>query len=107
MLTAISLRNDGVRRVGKFSADGVLANPHDNDLVPARALNSDVAMIPQNAWRVVDNRVSDRQFVGGDNNFVGVTNNWIKCLIPALVAGDTLTVFTSCLDVVRLAVIHG
>ena len=30
------------------------------DLVPAGALNSDVAMVPQNAERVEDNRVSDR-----------------------------------------------
>ena len=30
------------------------------DLVPAGALNLDVAMVPQNAERVEDNRVSDR-----------------------------------------------
>jgi len=56
---------------------------------------------------VEDNRVSDRQFVSRDNNFAGVTNNWIKCLTPALVADDPLTVFTSCLDVVPVAVIQG
>jgi hypothetical protein len=76
------------------------------DLVPAGALNSDVAMVPQNAQRVKDNRVSDRQFVGRDNNCVGVTNNWIKCLTPELVADDTLTVFTSWLGVVPVAVIQ-
>jgi hypothetical protein len=75
--------------------------------VPAGALNSDVAMVPQNAERVENNRVSDRQFVGRDNNFVGVINNWIKCLTPALVADDTLTVFTSSLGVVPVTVIHG
>src|SRR6266478_2368462 len=56
-------------------------------------------------WRI--NRVSDRQFVGRNNNFAGVANNWIKCLTPALVADDTLTVFTSCLSVVPVAVIQG
>jgi len=55
---------------------------------------------------VEDNRVSDRQFVGRDNYFAGVTNNWINCLTPALVADDTLTVFTSCLGV-PVAVIQG
>ena len=54
-----------------------------------------------------DNRVSDRQFVRRDNNFAGVTNNWINCLTPPLVADDTLTVFTSCLGVVPVAVIQG
>ena len=77
------------------------------DLVPARALNSDAAMLPQNAERVEDNRVSDCQFIGRNHNFVGVADNWIKPLTPALVVYDTVTVFTSCLGVVPVAVIHG
>jgi hypothetical protein len=56
---------------------------------------------------VEDNGVSDRQFVGRDNNFAGVGNNWIKCPTPALVVDDTLTVFTSCLGVVPVTVIQG
>jgi hypothetical protein len=77
------------------------------DLVPAGALNSAVAMIPQNAERVEDNRVSDRQFIGRNHNFVGVADNWIKCLTPALVVEDTVTVCTNCLGVVPVAVIQG
>ena len=45
------------------------------DLVPAGALNSDVAIVPLNAERVEDNRVSDRQFIGRNHNFVGVADN--------------------------------
>ena len=77
------------------------------DLVQAGALNSDAAMVPQNAERVEDNRVSDCQFIGRNHNFVGVADNWIKRLTPALVVDDTVTVFTSCLGVVPVAVIHG
>jgi hypothetical protein len=76
-------------------------------LLLAGELSSDVAIVPQNAERVEDNRVSDRQFVGRNNNFAGVANNWISCLTPALVEDDTLTVFTSCLGVGPVAVIQG
>jgi hypothetical protein len=66
-----------------------------------------VAMVPQNAERVENNRVSDRQFLGRNHNFVGVADNWIKCLTPALVVDDAVTVFTSHLGVVPVAVIQG
>jgi len=72
--------------LGDYAVEGerVFESPEKpfttTDLVPARALNSDVAMVPQNTQRVEDNRVSDRQFVGRNDNFVSVTNNWIKCL---------------------------
>src|SRR5260370_3309443 len=69
-------------------------------------LNSAVAMVPQNAERVEDNHVPDRQFLGRNHNFVGVADNWIKCLTPALVVDDAVTVFTSCLDVVPVAAIR-
>jgi hypothetical protein len=117
----------GPRRVGYFISGGsrlsgelgeyaveearVFESPEKpfttTDIVPAGALNSDVAMVPQNAERVEDNRVSDRQFIGRNHNFVGVADNWIKCLTPALVVDDTVTVFTSCLGVVPVAVIQG
>jgi hypothetical protein len=77
------------------------------DLVPAGALNSDVAMVPQNAERVENNGVSDCQFTGRNHNFVGVADNWIKRLTPALMVDDTVTVFTSCLGVVPVAAIRG
>ena len=77
------------------------------DLVPAGALNSDVAMVPQNAERVEDNGVSDCPFIGRNHNFVGVPDNWIKRLTPALMVDDTVTVFTSCLGVVPVAAIRG
>ena len=77
------------------------------DLVPAGALNSDAAMVPQNSERVEDNRVSDCQFIGRNHNFVGVADNWIEPLTPTLMVYDTVTVFTSCLGVVPVAVIHG
>jgi hypothetical protein len=77
------------------------------DLVLAGALNSAVAMVPQNAERVEDNRVSDRQFIGRNHNFVGVANDRITCLTPALMVDDTVAVFTNCLGVVPVAVIQG
>ena len=60
-------------------------------LLPAGALNSTVATGPQNTERVKDSSVSDRQF-GGETT------------ILALMADDALTVFTSCLCVVRVGV---
>jgi hypothetical protein len=99
--------------LGEYAVEGeqVFESPEKpfttTDLVPAGALNSDVAIVPQNAERVEDNGVSDRQFIGRNHNFVGVADNWIKCLTPALVVDDTVTVFTSCLGVVPVAVIQG
>lgn len=68
--------------------------------MPPGELNADVAMVPQNAERVEDNRISDRQFIGRNHKFVGVADDWIKCLTPALVVDDTVKAFTSCLGVV-------
>jgi hypothetical protein len=106
-----SSRLSGELGAYKVEGDQVFESPEKpfttTDLMPAGALNSDVAMVPQNAERVEDNRVSDRQFIGGNHNFVGVADNWIKCLTPALVVDDTVTVFTSCLGVVPVALIQG
>src|SRR4029077_4310804 len=69
--------------------------------------NSDVVTVPLNAERVEDNRVSDCQFIFRNHNLVGVADNWIKRLTPALMVDNTVTVFTSRLGVVPVAVIHG
>jgi hypothetical protein len=127
MLSTKEISGMGLRRVGYFISESsrfsgelgeyavegeqVFESPEKpfttTDLVPAGALNSDVAMVPQNAERVEDNHVPDRQFLGRNHNFVGVADNWIKCLTPALVVDDAVTVFTSCLDVVPVAAIRG
>ena len=80
------------------SRESGFSNRHEKvftttNLVSAGALNSDLAMVPQNSQRVEDNRVSDRQFVCRNNNFAGLGNDWIKCPTPALLADNTLTVF--------------
>jgi hypothetical protein len=70
-------------------------------------LNSGVAMVPHDTERVEDNRVSDRQLIRRNYNFVGVADSRIKCLTPAFVMDHTVTVFTSCLRVVPVAVMQG
>ena len=62
---------------------------------------------PPNTQRVEDDRVSDGQCAGRNDDFASVADNRIKCGTPALVANDAITVFTSCLGVVPVAVIQG
>lgn len=62
---------------------------------------------PLNTQRVEDDRVSDRQCAGRNNDFASVADNRIKCRTPALVANGAITVCTSCLGLVLVAVIRG
>ena len=55
-------------------------------------------------WRIIASPIANSS---AETTILPVTNNWINCLTPALVADDTLTVFTSCLGVVPVAVIQG
>jgi hypothetical protein len=86
--------------LGEYAVEGeqVFESPEKpfttTDLVQAVPLNSDVAMVPQNAERAEDNRVSDRQLIRRNYNVVGIADNRIKCLTPAFVVDHTVTVFT-------------
>src|ERR1700676_826396 len=95
---AVNSALENVSFMAVITSDSDLHRPASSDLLSVCnrstvfereercVLNSDVAMAPQNAERVEDNRVSDRQFIGRNHNFVGVADNWITCLTPALVA---------------------
>src|SRR5438270_1901519 len=63
-------------------------------------------MTPKNTQRVQDDRVFPRHFLGIDNDFVGVVDRRIHRQAPALMSEDTVTLLTSRLCVVSVAVIR-